>query len=175
LATSLHDSARRGGAHQWAESRLYEVLGGWVATTPEFEPRLMLDRHSHHAAWRAEQWWARLPVLADVDRSELCAPPPGPAGQVADRLAGLEGTVSRLAASYRVVLPRMWAAYEHHRLVASVASDSSVLRTLAIVSVDLAADWREGEVMLQGLIRDRPAAAAAAAAAAELEQVVTGA
>jgi hypothetical protein len=174
LATSLEESARRSGSHRWAETRLYEALGRWAATTPDADARLMLDRHSHHAAWRAAQWWDRLPVLADVDREALSSAPSQPVLEVADRMAGLEGTVSRLAAAYRVVLPRIWAGYERHRRAASEPGDGSVLRTLAIVATDLAADWREGEMALQGLVRDEAAVSAAAAIVQDLEQVLAG-
>jgi hypothetical protein len=174
LTTNLDESAGRAGAHQWAESRLFEILGGWVATTPELEIRLLLDRHSHHCAWRAAQWWDRLPVLAGVDRSSLCAPPPGPAAPAAEHLAGVEGTVGRLAAAYRVALPRLWVAYDRHGAAAGEVADSSTGRTLGIVSRDLAADWREGEARLQSLLADGGSVRAAAAAVSSLEGLLAG-
>lgn len=165
--TTLDQSSRRSGAHRWVEARLYEVLGGWVATTPEPEIRLMLDRHSHHAAWRAGQWWERLPVLADVDRESLCAPPQPAVAAAFGHLAGLEATPARLAGAYRVALPRLWAAYDRHGRDAGPVADGSVLRTLGFAGPDVAADWHEGEAALQELLADpaniRPAAAAVAA------------
>ena len=179
MTTSLDQSAHRAGAHQWAESRLFEILGTWVATTADPDVRLMLDRHSHHCAWRAEQWWDRLPVLADVDRRSLCAPAGDPgraarASRAADHLARLEDPVARLAAAYRVALPRQWAAYERHRLAAGTAADGSSLRAIAIVAPDLAADWHEGEMVLQGMLEDAGKVTEAAAAVAALEGILTG-
>jgi hypothetical protein len=175
MTTSLDESARRAGAHHWAETRLFEVLGGWVGSTPEVGAKLMLDRHSHHHAWRAGQWWDRLPVLADVDRRALSAAPQGPAAAALDRLAGLEGTAARLAGAYRVALPRLWVAYERHLGAAGPVSDGSTRRTLAIVAADIAADWHEGEVALQGLLTDRDSVAAASRAVAAIETLLAAA
>ncbi|HWE57130.1 MAG TPA: hypothetical protein VG435_16590, partial [Acidimicrobiales bacterium] len=75
MATSLDESAAWAGRHRWIENRLYEVAGAWVPSTPDVEVKLLFDRHSHHHAWRAAQWWDRLPVLADVDRDAQCRPP----------------------------------------------------------------------------------------------------
>jgi hypothetical protein len=173
LATTLEESARRAGAHQWAESRLFEILGGWVASTPEPGIRVMLDRHSRHCAWRAAQWWDRLPVLAEVDRAALCAEPPGPQGWAA-RLADLEGTPARLAGAYRVALPRLWVAYDRHDKEADDVSDASTRRTLEIVAPDVAADWREGEAALQEILATRADVDAASAAAKALEEMLLG-
>lgn len=140
------------GAHQWLESRLFEVLGGWVADTEPVQLRLMFDRHSRHGAWRAAQWGERLPVLADVDRAALGAPDDPAVDAVVRDLTGLTEPVARLAGVYRVLLPRAWAAYHSHRQRAGDPSDSSTIRTLDIVSSDLAGDWREGEVALQELL-----------------------
>ena len=94
------------------EGRLFEILGGWVASTDDVDAKLLLDRHSQHHAWRADQWWDRLPVLADVDRPALVAAPSPGIGAVAEALAALAGDVPRLAGAYRVALPRLVAAYQ---------------------------------------------------------------
>lgn len=172
MATTLDESARRAGAHQWMESRLFELLGGWVTAATEPDVRLLLDRHSQHSAWRAAQWWDRLPQLADVDRRSLCSAPSAGVVQALERLAALDDTIARLAGTYRVVLPRMWVAYERHRAAASDTADGSALRTLNIVAADLGADWREGEAVLEGLLTDRQSAARAAEAAGAVESVL---
>ena len=63
----LEDAARLAGSHRWIESRLFEILGGWVASTEEVHAKLLFDRHSQHHAWRAAQWWDRLPVSSGLD------------------------------------------------------------------------------------------------------------
>lgn len=182
MTTTLEESARLAGSHVWVERRLFEILGLWVPSTPEPEAKLMLDRHSHHHAWRAGQWWDRLPVLADVDRDALVTPPDpglaaalellasaGPAG------AGATPTVARLAGAYRFALPRLWASYQRHRAQAGDTADGATLRTLGIVAPDAAADWQEGETLLQNLLGSRDAVSAAASTVGELEATLLGA
>jgi hypothetical protein len=168
----LDEAIRLVGGHAWAESRLFETLGAWVAVTEQPEAKLLLDRHSQHHAWRAQQWWDRLPVLADVDRDRLIQPPTPAAAAGAAALAGLEGTVARLAGVYRVALPRLFAGYQRHRQRADRPSDGSAIRTLHLLMPDVAGDWREGEVFLQVLLRDRTSVDQAAAAVAHLEQIL---
>lgn len=172
MSTTLEESSRRAGAHQWAESRLFEILGSWVSTSPEPEVRLLLDCHSQHCAWRASLWWDRLPVLADVERAALCRPSDRAAEAAARHMASVSGTVGRLACAYRVALPRLWTAYERHRRAAGGVSDGSVVRTLGIVSPDLAADWHEGETLLQELLSDPANIQEAAAAAGAMEAML---
>jgi hypothetical protein len=73
---TLEAAAALAGEHCWVERRLFELLGQWSARTRHAPSVLALDRHSQHAAWRAEQWWARLPILAQIDRNALVAPGP---------------------------------------------------------------------------------------------------
>jgi hypothetical protein len=165
----LEESARLAGGHRWVESRLFEILGGWVATTPDVHVKLLFDRHSQHHAWRAGQWWDRLPVLADVERDAYVVAPYEGVAAAAAVLAGLEGTVARLAGAYRVALPRLAGAYQGHRLAASGMSDGAAIRTLDLLLPDVAGDWREGEVLLQARLADAAAVDVAAATVARLE------
>jgi hypothetical protein len=154
------------------ERRLFEILGGWVATVEEIDPKLMLDRHSQHHAWRAAQWWDRLPVLADVDRETLvCAPSPGWA-EVMEALASLACPVERLAGAYRVALPRVASSYRDHRQAASHLGDGAVIRTLDYVARDLAKDWAEGEAVTETLLRTDADIDRAAAITARLERLL---
>jgi hypothetical protein len=168
----LGEAARRAGGHRWVELRLFEILGGWVSSTDDLDAKLLFDRHSQHHAWRGDQWWDRLPVLADVDRSGLVAAPSGQVAEVAVALEGLDGTIPRLAGAYRLVLPRLVAAYEQHRLEASPPSDAAVMRTLDIVLPDAVADWRHGEVLLQQLLAEETQVQLAADTVARLERLL---
>lgn len=166
---TLDEAARLAGGFRWAESRLFEILGGWVQSTPEPDAKLALDRHSQHHAWRAQQWWDRLPVVADIDREALVVPASDAALFVVDSLAELDGSIPRLAGAYRIVIPRLAAAYERQAGETNPISDGSALRTLAIVTPDLASDWREGEFALQDLLTSQEAIDSAARATALLE------
>ncbi|MGH9114715.1 MAG: hypothetical protein ACRDWW_02685 [Acidimicrobiales bacterium] len=172
MGLELEASARRCGALRWAELRLFGILGAWVASTPEPEAKLMLDRHSQHHAWRALQWWDRLPVVAGVDRESWVVPPSPAVGAAAAALADLDGTVARLAGAYRMALPRLAHAYEDLRATAGTIADGPTVRTVGLVGGDLGADWREGELCLQRLIVDMPAVEVAAATVASLERLL---
>ena len=173
---TLEDSARLVGGHCWVERRLFEIAGGWVRTTPETEVKLMLDRHSQHHAWRARQWWDRLPVLDDLDREGLVVQPTPAVGAVMAELAKLtehDGTVTRLAALYRVAVARVHVAYRNHRNLASEVADSSILRTLEIVGSDVIRDCTEGEAALQSLLITPESVDAAASTVARLELLLS--
>lgn len=179
---TLDESGRRVARHHWVETRMFALVGAWVASTPETEPKLLFDRHSLHHSWRAKQWYDRLPVLADVDRDELVDSQGAPLLRAFDFVAALGSTLERMACAYRVLLPRLAVAYERHRLLCGEVSDSSVRRTLTIVSRDLRADWLEGETVLQGLLDaeleaahgQAATAARAAEAATSLEAFLVG-
>ena len=148
----LDESSRVVARHHWVESNLFTLLGGWVATTSTPDAKLLFDRHAGHHAWRARQWWDRLPVLADVDRAALVALPGDRLSAVFKALSDQESTASRLACTYRVLIPRLAVSYERHRASASAVADSSVLRTLEILARDVASDWLEGESVLEGVV-----------------------
>lgn len=169
MALDLEENARRAGGHRWWEGALFEVLGGWVASTPELPVKLLLDRHSQHHGWRAAQWWDRLPVLAGVDRDALVAAPSDGAAHLREALQGLPDTVARLAGAYRVAVPRLLAAYAAHRAEADGLADGPTARTLDLVRSDLEADWLAGERALQGLLRAPADARRAADVVASLE------
>lgn len=175
MGLTLEQSARRAGGHRWAELRLYEILGGWVPATAEIDAKLMFDRHSAHHAWRASQWWDRLPVVAGMDREGLCQAASAAVAAAYDHLASAPATVTRLAGAYRVALPRLFAAYQDHREQAGAVADGSTLRTLGLVGRDLGCDWQEGERLLETLMRGREQIRAAATMVAELEEILAGA
>lgn len=171
---NLDEAGRRAGAHAWFERRCFEVLGGWVTSVAEPGVKVMIDRHSAHSAWRHQQWLQRLPVMAGADHDALARAPDHGAERLLDRLAGTEGTVDRLAGAYRVLLPRMAAAYRTHLGAASVLADASARRTLNMALDDLVSDWVEGESRLQTLLVDGAAVDDAAACVSRLEILLVG-
>jgi hypothetical protein len=170
----LEEAARLAGAFCWGESRLFEVLGGWVADTDETDAKLMFDRHSRHHAWRAGQWRERLPVLAGADPDSLVVPPSPRLEAAYYALADTDGTVGRLAGAYRFALPRLAGWYRSYRDAANPASDGSGLRTAEIVSRDVHHDWRDGELLLQTVLTDDASVTRAAHAVAALERLSVG-
>ena len=71
----VEETARRVGNYKWLEMRLFEALGGWVATVPELDVKLVLGRHCYHHAWHAELWDKRLPELREMNTERLTLPP----------------------------------------------------------------------------------------------------
>ena len=177
-AFSLEESARRVGHFQWIEMRAFEALGGWVATVPEPEVKLLLAVHAPHHAWHAELWHDRLPKLQEM-------PPERFVGPANDELVAFvaaltepvapEQTIEKLVGAYRVLLPHLVAAYEHHRDQCSTVADGPTIRTLGFVLQDDAADVHEGELLLRALLRTPADARRAEDHQAELEGLLRAA
>ena len=68
---TVEETARRVGHYKWIEMRLFEVLGGWVATVPELDVKMRLGTHCYHHAWHAELWHKRLPELREMNPERL--------------------------------------------------------------------------------------------------------
>jgi hypothetical protein len=160
------------GEYRWIETTLYALLGGWVADTPIAGVQVHLDGQSMRHAWHAELWGERLPVLDGVDPDALTRPSaataalfaaldgvepvvegPGSTWPAADRVvAPRPGALPRLAALYRVVLPRLVTTYTRHLRVVAPAADGPLRRALRLVLNDEVEDWLAGERMVQRLV-----------------------
>jgi len=171
----VETSARRIGAYAWVEMRLFEALGGWVATIPELDVKLALGRHCYHHAWHAELWDKRLPELREMEPARLTRPAND---AVAELLAAItepeapELTIEKLVGVYRVLLPRKIAAYTYHLAATSSITDAPTQRSLRFILTDELDDWREGEMLLQSLIETPEEVERAARRQAELEAIV---
>ena len=151
----VEESARRVGIYKWTEMRLFEVLGGWVATVPELDVKLVLGRQCYHHAWHAELWDKRLPELREMNTERLCLPANAAAEAFMDALREPEApeeTIEKLVGVYRVLLPRKIAAYTYHLNGTSRITDSPTQRSLTFILQDEFDDWREGEMLIQSLI-----------------------
>lgn len=148
IAASLDVAARTLGGYAWLEGRLFEILGAWVHDVPEPEVKIRLAADSYHHAWHAALWRERLPVSQGTDGERLVAPA-GPWAAFVTAFQQSPTTVERLAALYRVVLPRQVASYQDHLDTASSITDGPTIRALELVLADDLADWRRGERLLQ--------------------------
>ncbi len=63
------------------------------------------------------------------------------------------GTLLRLAALGRVVLPRLVTGYGRHLRHSSVASDAATARALGLVLADETEEWHSAEAMVEALAR----------------------
>src|SRR5436853_4210782 len=152
---SVEESARRVGNYKWVEMRLFEVLGGWVATVPEMDVKIRLGTHCYKHAWHADLWHKRLPELREMNPDRLTQPANDGVVAFMDAVAEPEApeqTIEKLVGVYRVLIPRKIAAYTYHLHATSRITDAPTMRSLKLILQDEFEDWREGEMLLQSLI-----------------------
>ena len=146
------------GGHCWVERRLFEVLGAWSLAASAPVTVVLLDRHSQHAAWRAGQWWERLPVRAGVEREELVVAPAGwegALGAAGSRIPPPGGDPALLWVVHRVLLARLATRYRRHQERVGPLADAPTARTLLQVLADVRSDGDEGRAALEELMGDR--------------------
>jgi hypothetical protein len=145
VSLTVQENARRLGAQRWVALRLFETLGGWLATTPEPTVKAMFATHCHHHAWHAELLHARLPNLNGAGVAGFTAPPPdGPLAAEVDALAQAATTADRLHAVYGVLLPALIAECTAHLEATNAITDGPTARVLTLVQRDLVDHLREG-------------------------------
>src|SRR5437879_8402548 len=101
----VEESARRVGNYKWIEMRLFEVLGGWVATVPELDVKMRLGTHCYKHAWHADLWHKRLPELREMSPERLTVPPNDELVTFVEALTEPEGpelTIEKLVGAHRV-------------------------------------------------------------------------
>jgi hypothetical protein len=173
---TVEESARRVGHYKWIEMRLFEVLGGWVATVPEVDVKITLGRHCYHHAWHAELWHKRLPELREMNPDRLCRAPNAELEAFVEALTEPEAhdqTIEKLVGVYRVLLPRKIGAYTYHLNATSKITDAPTIRSLGFILEDELTDWREGEMLLQALIETDEEVERAARRQSHLERLIT--
>ena len=158
--------------------RLFEVLGGWVATVPELDVKLRLGTHCYHHAWHAELWHKRLPELREMNPDRLTVPPNDDLVAFVDAMCEPEApelTIEKLVGVYRVLIPHKIAAYTYHLHNTSPITDAPTIRSLGFVLQDEQDDWREGEMLIQSMLLDPADVARASAHQARLEALMVAA
>jgi hypothetical protein len=171
---TVEETARRVGNYKWSEMRLFEVLGGWVATIPELDVKMVLGRHTYHHAWHSELWHKRLPELREMNQERLTLPPNPEFEKFMDAVREPEApelTIEKLTGVYRVLIPRFIAAYTYHLNGTSSITDAPTIRSLKFALQDEFEDWRDGEMLLQSLIDTPEKVERAARRAQQLEEL----
>ena len=177
-AFDVEETARRVGNYKWIEMRLFEALGGWVATVPELDVKMRLGTHCYKHAWHSELWHKRLPELREMNPDRLTQPPNDAMVEFVEAMTDAEGeekTLEKLVGVYRVLIPHKVAAYTFHLNATSTITDAPTIRWLKFILEDEMEDWRDGEMMLQSLIRTPADVDRAAARARELEALIVAA
>jgi hypothetical protein len=151
----VNETAKRIGHYKWVEIKLFEALGGWVATVPELDVKLRLGTHCYHHAWHAELFDKRLPELREMQTERLTVPPNEQMIEFFECMSEPEAahmTIEKLVGVYRVLIPHKIAAYTYHRNGTSEITDMPTIRILDFILQDEFSDWREGEMLIQSMI-----------------------
>jgi hypothetical protein len=177
-AFTVEETARRVGNYKWIEMRLFEALGGWVATVPELDVKMRLGTHCYKHAWHSELWHKRLPELREMNPERLTVPANDEVVAFMDAIAAPEGpdqTIEKLVGVYRVLIPHKVAAYTYHLNNTSTITDAPTIRSLKFVLADEMEDWRDGEMLIQSLLETEAEVRRAADRQAELETILLAA
>src|SRR5256885_9626627 len=177
-AFTVEETARRVGSYKWVEMRLFEALGGWVATVPELDVKMRLGTHCYKHAWHSELWHKRLPELREMNPDRLTKPANDGVVRFMDALTEPEApeqTIEKLVGVYRVLIPHKIAAYTFHLNNTSTITDAPTIRSLKLVLNDEFEDWRDGEMLLQSLIETDEEVDRAATHQARLEKLILAA
>lgn len=151
----VEETARRVGNYKWTELKLFEALGGWVATVPEVDVKLALGTHCYHHAWHSELWHKRLPELREMNPERLTEPPNAEYEAFMSAVTAVEApeqTIEKLVGLFRVLLPHKIAVYTFHMNATSKITDAPTIRSLNFMLQDEMDDWREGEMLLESII-----------------------
>ena len=138
-AFDVEESARRVGNYKWVEMKLFEALGGWVATVPELDVKMRLGTHCYHHAWHAELWHKRLPELREMNPDRLTQPANDALVAFMDAMTEPEApelAIDKLVGVYRVLIPRKVAAYTYHLNNTSQITDAPTIRSLGFILQD---------------------------------------
>ncbi|HEX9547060.1 MAG TPA: hypothetical protein VF942_06960 [Acidimicrobiales bacterium] len=172
---TVEETARRVGHYKWVEMRLFEALGGWVATVPELDVKMRLGTHCYKHAWHAELWHKRLPELREMNPDRLTAPANDDVVAFMDALTAPERTdqtIEKLVGVYRVLIPHKIAAYTYHLNNTSTITDAPTIRSLKLILSDEFEDWRDGEMLIQSLLEMESEVRRAADRQAALEAIL---
>lgn len=178
VGLGLDRVARLIGHYVWIERRTFELLGRWVPIVPELDVKVALARQAPHHAWHADLWEERLPRLQEWDVDLLIAPPnPGIDAFFAalaepDRA---DQTLEKLVGAYRVLGPRLTAAYAAHLRRTVEVTDGPTIRCLRLVLRDELEDREEGEALVQACMATPTDADRAAAEQGRVERLVVAA
>src|SRR5947208_1176052 len=171
----VEETARRVGNYKWIEMRLFEALGGWVATVPELDVKMRLGTHCYKHAWHAELWNKRLPELREMNTERLTLPANDTVVAFIDAMCEPESpdqTIEKLVGVYRVLLPHKIAAYTYHLNGTSTITDAPTIRSLRLALQDEFDDWRDGEMLIQSMLESEADVRRAADHQARLESLI---
>jgi hypothetical protein len=177
-AFDVDETARRVGHYAWVETKLFEALGGWIATIPELDVKIRLGTHTYHHAWHADLFRKRLPELREMKPERLTVAPNPELEAFVEALTEPEApelTIEKLVGVYRVLIPHKIAAYTYQMNNTSRITDAPTIRILNFILQDELDDWRDGEMLIQSLLRSPEDVERAASHQGRLEAMMVAA
>ena len=148
---TLEQSAAVAGHARWLETRLFQVLGSWVAIEADAAAKVLWSTLSRGHAAHAAGWHDRQPRVAHLRPDTLTvAAGPGVTSLVEALAAMVEPgeTLPRLAAVGRVVEPGLVDAYRARAERAHPLADGPTLRWIAVLLADGEAAVAAAEALL---------------------------
>ena len=142
---TIDDSARLLDHATWLERRLFEVLGGWVADTPEPSIKLALARHSRlHAAHAA----LLEPLRPDTRDHDVAQRAPLDAGwrTLMSKVLAASSSATRLERLLEVLVGAI-ACYEQYTGAMRAVRDAPAQRALVQVLADERAELGEFDAL----------------------------
>jgi hypothetical protein len=144
---TIQETAAR--LHRWAaiEASTFQVLGGWVPSTPRADVKLVLAEQARHHGWHAQLWHERIPSISSTTGAGEDA---GGVREFFASVAALNSVEGRLTAAYLVLGRAMVAEYRAALTSLSPVADGPTIRGLLLVLADAERDVAAGE----GLVRE---------------------
>lgn len=164
MTANLAELAAAFGHHASVAASLFEIEGRW--STDESDPvvAVHLARNSRYHGWHSELWADLLPDSVLLSDLAVVSPPDSVWTEQLEAIAGVDGTVARLAHLYRSVVPRLIVATTCLADELSPISDAAAIRSAGFVAADLEAEQASGALLLER-----------SEAAADLQEALDGA
>jgi len=162
----LEEAAKVAGHARWLETRLFEVLGSWVAIESDAAAKVLWSTLSLRHAGHAAGWHDRQPRVAHLDPDALTVSAGAGATALIAALSAMvepTQTVPRLAVVARVVQPRLLTAYRARNELAHPLADGPTSRWMTVLLSDGAAATEESHALLDRRLRTTADADAARA------------
>ncbi|MGI9621875.1 MAG: hypothetical protein ACR2PK_03480 [Acidimicrobiales bacterium] len=170
--SSLVELTPRLGGLCWVSRSLFEIEGRWADTMGPARATIHLATSSRHHGWHATLWSDSLPDSPALDAESHIKPPsPGWQNSVAaiDAVAGDDDT-GRLAALYRVLVPRLMFEIAAVDRMLGGPADVHLARIVGLVSTDVTADLVGGLDLLTTTLGDSAAINRASVTSQALDQ-----
>jgi hypothetical protein len=173
FGNDLGSVVARLGVYAWFEARLFEIIGGWIQSTPELEVKLLLGVEAPKHAWHAELFESLISEVPGFTAAEMIGASNVAFANVVAEIGspkGADQTIEKLVGLYRVAIPRLIGTYESDLAAVSPISNGPLIRVLKLVLRDLNESQTSGEDGIVSLLTREAHSVRAAARKQIVEQ-----